>query len=237
MEEIKGESAKHDTREQWNNLAEEYGLGVLAQRNILFPGIVSSYLPLISPGARVLDIGCGDGTYSHLVGDARNGDVLGVDMSEEMIQKAKSRYGQIDFRVGTIENVDGVFDNIFANMLLCNIPKKDMKSFFERSRHLLSKGGSLAFTNVSPDFQKTCDTDYLVHRYPSYVTDGCTIDVELKTISGSTLGPFKNYHYSSDYLVNLAVGSGFIVKKIIDLSSVEGNRNSPQYRLFVFEAV
>lgn len=236
METVKIEQTKYNTREQWNNLAEEYGLGVLAQRNILFPGIVSNYLPLISLGARVLDIGCGDGTYSHLISEARKGDVLGVDMSEEMIEKAKSLYCQIDFRVGTIENVDDIFDNIFANMLLCNIPKKDIKSFFERSRRLLSEGGSLAFTNVSPDFQKTCDTDYLVHRYPGFVTEGCTIDVELKTTSGGKIGPFKNYHYSSDYLINLAVESGFKVKNITDLSSVEENINSPKYRLFVFEA-
>jgi SAM-dependent methyltransferase len=220
--------------EQWNNLAEKYGLDVLAQRHILMPGIVKNVLPKIPSESTVLDIGCGNGVYSGLISSERKAHVVGVDISSDMIRQAKIANPDLEFLVGKIEDLNGGFDYVFANMLLCNLGKKLVKSFFISAHKLLISGGRLSFTNVSPEFQKTCTTDYLEQTYPESVDEGCEIQVRLKTGQDSVIGPFSNFHYSSEYLADLAIEAGFSLDDKIDLSSVEEGGLYPQYRLMNF---
>jgi len=45
----------------------------------------------------ILDIGCGKGTFTHLL-KKKNNRVTGIDISETAINKAKGKYPEIDFR-------------------------------------------------------------------------------------------------------------------------------------------
>lgn len=46
---------------------------------------------------RVLDIGCGKGAFTHLLKKANN-YVLGIDISETAISKARTKYPKVEFR-------------------------------------------------------------------------------------------------------------------------------------------
>lgn len=66
------------------------------------------------PEARVLDLGCGTGRATHPL-SVMGYDVIGIDPSEAMVDKAHSTYSQLDFIAGDATNLhfqDEVFDYV-----------------------------------------------------------------------------------------------------------------------------
>ena len=88
-------------------------------------------LASLSEGETVLDLGSGAGFECFLaaerVGPA--GQVIGVDMTREMIEKAKDNaakggYDQVEFRLGEIEHLpvsDDTVDVVISNLSLIHI--------------------------------------------------------------------------------------------------------------------
>lgn len=103
----------------------------------------------IKTGNIVLDIRCGTGflTLGAAKAVGKDGKVLGIDISEEMMKKAKKNLSEtgvsnIRFRVGDAENIpleDNSVDAVVGNMVLhhCPIPESAIK---EMTRVLKSKG-------------------------------------------------------------------------------------------------
>jgi SAM-dependent methyltransferase len=56
---------------------------------------------------RILDVGCGKGTLTHLLKKANN-RVVGVDSSETAIQKARASFPDIDFRCLPMEEIGSI---------------------------------------------------------------------------------------------------------------------------------
>jgi trans-aconitate 2-methyltransferase len=77
-------------------------------------------------GERILDLGCGTGYLTNLI--ARSGaEVIGMDNSKEMIDKAKAEYLNIDFELlsATDFHFDKKFDAIFSNAVLHWVLEKE----------------------------------------------------------------------------------------------------------------
>jgi len=103
----------------------------------------------IKTGNIVLDIGCGTGFL--MLGVARavgkNGKVFGIDISEEMMKKAKENLSEagissIEFKVGDAENIpleDNSIDAIVGNMVLHHCPNPE-SAIKEMARVLKLKG-------------------------------------------------------------------------------------------------
>ena len=103
----------------------------------------------IHPGEAVLDVGCGAGVDSlvaaHLVGPA--GRVIGVDVTAEMIAKARSNLEQLDlpqvsFQVGEAESLpfpDNNFDLVISNGVLNLTLNKEQA--LEEAYRVLKPGG------------------------------------------------------------------------------------------------
>ena len=79
----------------------------------------------LKPGERVLDLGCGAGWASRLLaqlvgGGERPGQVVGLDVSEEMIRRARAAsqaYDNILFVVGSAQQIpwqEGFFDKVLS---------------------------------------------------------------------------------------------------------------------------
>ncbi|MEU0565896.1 class I SAM-dependent methyltransferase [Nonomuraea sp. NPDC005983] len=71
------------------------------------------------PGERVLDLGCGTGVLTAQIA-ARGADVLGIDGSSAMIEKALAQHPGIDFIVGDGHDftVADAYDAVFSNAAL-----------------------------------------------------------------------------------------------------------------------
>lgn len=214
----------------------------------IHPEVLSRYYgcglvcPSLLRGCRVLDLGCGSGrdvyALAQLVGP--EGEVVGVDMTDEQLAVAQVHqgwheqafgYSNVRFIKGYIEKLDeldlepGSFDVIVSNCVVNLSP--DKAAVLSGVQRLLKPGGEFYFSDVYAD-----------RRVPDAVRNDAIL-------YGECLGGAL---YWNDFL-RLAMGAGFYDPRLVEdrplqvtdetLAQQTGNLQfySATYRLFKLDAL
>jgi ubiquinone/menaquinone biosynthesis C-methylase UbiE len=107
----------------------------------------------VRSGARVLDLGCGDGalTGALVAAAGPEGTVTGADVAEAALRRARARHPDLAFvRVpvdGALAFEDGSFDVVWASEVIEHVP--DTARWLSEVRRVLVPRGRLALT--TPD--------------------------------------------------------------------------------------
>ena len=143
----------------------------------------------LKKGETVLDLGSGGGFDCFLAAQAVgvSGQVIGVDMTPEMISKArnnaeKAGFNNVDFRLGEIEHLpvaDNSVDVIISNCVINLSPEKE--KVFEDAFRVLKSGGRLAISDVVTTTELPENIKNDLELYSGCVSGASTID-ELNSI-------------------------------------------------------
>jgi len=136
----------------------------------------------LGEGETVLDLGSGAGFDCFLAATqvGKNGRVIGVDMTPEMIERARENaalgnYPNVEFRLGEIESLpveDNSIDFIISNCVINLSPNKNR--VFREAFRVLTPGGRVMFSDV-----------VLQRELPKFIKDSTQAYVDC--ISGASL--------------------------------------------------
>ena len=186
----------------------------------------------LKEGEVVLDLGSGAGFDAFLASPkvGKTGRIIGVDMTPEMIEKAKKNaekgnYRNIEFKLGEIEDLpveDNSIDVIISNCVINLSPNK--KKAFQEAFRVLKTGGRLMVSDLVLDKELPKEIKESIEAYV-----GCISGALLKN---EYLGCIKEAGFDQVKIINETVypAEGMVdaetAKTVISIkvSAIKGNK-------------
>ncbi len=168
----------------------------------------------IKEGDVVLDLGSGAGFDVFLASQrvGKEGKVIGIDMTPEMIDKARENaiqgnYENVEFRLGEIENLpvaDNTADLTISNCVINLSPNKE--KVFQEIFRVLKPGGKIMISDIVllkelPDFVKNS-----IDAYVGCVSGALLKEEYIRTIQNSGFQDVKIIQettFPADFLANI----------------------------------
>ncbi len=182
----------------------------------------------INKGDTVVDLGAGAGNdvfvASKLVGDS--GQVIGIDMTDEMIElanenKSKLNIKNVDFKLGEIEDLpidDNSTNVVISNCVLNLVPDKN-KSFAEIYR-ILKKDGHLCVSDIVLVGDLPADLKKSAEMYAGCVAGALQKDEYLGIIKENG---FRNVEIKQSKTISIP---DEILKQYLDEQQLSNYKNS-----------
>ncbi|AXE36369.1 class I SAM-dependent methyltransferase [Chromobacterium phragmitis] len=173
-------------------------------------------LPELS-GKRVADLGCGYGWFCRYAREAGAGEVLGIELSEKMLARARELTSddRIIYRQGDLERLDlpaQSLDLIYSSLTLHYLP--DLAPLFSAAHRALKPGGWLVFSMEHP-----------IHTCPSvqqWVSDSegrrswavNGYQAEGRRVSNWLADGVVKYHRTLGATLNALMAAGFALRHV-----------------------
>ena len=151
------DTAKAKAAATYNAAADHFDAPPLSFWDRVGRGTVERLAP--APGSRVLDVGCGTGASALPAAQAvgPDGRVIGVDLAEAMLGRARAKAEQLglrnaEFRHGDMTDLgfpDESFDDVVCVFTIFFVP--DMEAQVAKLWRLVRPGGRLAITTWGPN--------------------------------------------------------------------------------------
>ena len=169
-------------------------------------------------GKDVLDLGCGYGWHCKFAVEQGARQVLGIDLSQKMIEEAKRRNDgeSILYRVCGIEEYEypeAAWDCVVSNLALHYI--EDLNSIFEKVHRTLKKDGIFLFNIEHPVFTAGVGQDW------AYGKDGTPLywPIDQYFMPGERITHFlgcevRNQHHTLTQILMGLLHSGFVLEAV-----------------------
>jgi len=233
--------ANDEVREVWNANAafwdERMGEGNDFHLELVWPP--TERLLGLAEGMRVLDVGCGNGLSSRRMA-AAGARVLGVDIAEAMIERARAHESphaeRIEYRVLDVTDESAVtalgeraFDAAVANMVLMDVA--DIRPLFWSLARVLKPGAPFVFAVMHPSFNNAgavmvaeledvdgdLRTTYSM-KVRHYLDEGMTRGVAI----GGQPRPQPYFHRPLQSLLGAGFEAGFVVDALEERAFAAG---------------
>ncbi len=180
-------------------------------------------LASLKNGETMLDLGSGAGFDCFIAAKkvGKEGKVIGVDMTPDMIDRArdnarKGNYTNVEFRLGEIENLpaaDNSVDVIISNCVINLAP--DKSRVFKEAFRVLKPGGRLMISDIVLLKELPESIRDSIEAYIGCVAGATKKDEYLKTIKNAGFGDVQVLEETSfpvEFLSNDPIGKGIIEK-------------------------
>ena len=157
------------------------------QKRDLFDNIneLREFYKLLPPSARVLDVGCGGGLPVCKFLSNNNCNVIGIDISEKMIELARKNVPQALFRKMNMTEIDfehNSFGGLTAFYSIIHVPKALHAKLFADFHKILKPGG-LMLLCLGPDDWESVEDYYGVDMFWSHYGPEESLSMILKSES------------------------------------------------------
>ena len=205
------------TKEDYNLIADDFS----RTREYVPEDRKSLLLQNISPKDRVLDSGCGNGRL-YVFSKDKQADYYGIDISEKLIEIAKSRYPEAKFQVADVLNLpfpENFFDKILSFATLHHIPSGELRmQAFKEAKRVLKKDGFLLVTVWNLWQRRTAWQLFFKNAFLKLVgktgLDFKDIFYPWRNSDGKILAQRYFHLFTKKELKKIAEKAGFLVKEV-----------------------
>jgi SAM-dependent methyltransferase len=170
-------------------------------------------------GLRVLDLGCGFGAFARWAAEMGAQQVLGIDLSEKMLEEAQARTQnpRVTYRLGDITRIDltdDSFDLVYSSLAFHYV--EDFGAICATVRRLLAPGGRFVFSVEHPLFTAPSNPEWQTDAsgdkiWPlnDYLREGERVR------NWVTPGVLKQHRTVAAY-VNSLLENGFLLTRLVE---------------------
>ncbi|WP_421910753.1 class I SAM-dependent methyltransferase [Marinobacter sp.] len=177
---------------------------------------IQAMLPDLS-GKRVIDLGCGYGWFCRSARNAGATEVLGIDLSEKMLARARELTDDsgISYQLGDLEQValpSQAFDLVYSSLTLHYLP--DLAPLLGAIYQTLQPGGWLVFTTEHPIYTCAVRQGWLTDSEGQRSWAVNNYQNEGRRVSNWLADGVIKYHRTLGTTLNALIAAGFVLRHV-----------------------